>query len=180
MEDDTYWKPRETIQEKKMCECCGGDCKLTEKPFTEQLSEQCDVLSKDLDEAVEKGWYNVQSTRRPDVSFRVMLDIISKWKKYIDNLSQSKKLAILDVKSKIDEDLLTNKVISRLEDIGRAKQMIKSILDDDIFDTLSKHNPYWDSEHEVESEKLYDCRMKFGLIQDNLWGLYSILDKEEE
>lgn len=163
-----------------MCECCGGDCKLTEKPFTEQLSEQCDVLSKDLDEAVEKGWYNVQSTCRPDVSFRAMLDIISKWKKYIDNLSQSKKLAILDVKSKIDEDLLTNKVISRLEDIGRAKQMIKSILDDDIFDTLSKHNPYWDSEHEVESEKLYDCRMKFGLVQDNLWGLYSILDKEEE
>ena len=103
-----------------MCECCGGDCKLTDKPFYEDLSKRN------------------------------------------------------------SNDLLVYRILQRLEDIGRAKQMIKSILDDDIFDTLSKHNPYWDSEHEVESEKLYDCRMKFGLVQDNLWGLYSILDKEEE
>ena len=71
-------------------------------------------------------------------------------------------------------------VISRLEDIGRAQARLKSILDDEIFENLSKHNPYWDSKHELEADKLDDLRRKISCLSDNLWDLWTILRKEEE
>lgn len=71
-------------------------------------------------------------------------------------------------------------VIKRLEDIGRAQQKLKSILDDDIFDNLSKHDPYWDSEHEPEADRFHDVRMKLNCMRDNLWDLWAILRNEEE
>ena len=71
-------------------------------------------------------------------------------------------------------------IISRLEDIGRAREHLKSILDDDAFENLSKHNPYFDSEHEVEADKLDDLRRKLSCISDKLWDLSAILTKQED
>lgn len=75
---------------------------------------------------------------------------------------------------------LPTAMISRIEDIGRAQQRLKSILDDDLFDNLSKHNTYWHSKYEPESDKLDDLRRKLSCLSDNLWDLMTILQKDEE
>ena len=75
---------------------------------------------------------------------------------------------------------LPTAMISRIEDIGRAQQKLKTILDEDIFDITSKHNPYWNSKHEEESEKLDDLRRKISCLNDNLWDLMTILQRDEE
>lgn len=66
-------------------------------------------------------------------------------------------------------------IIQRLEDIGRAKEKLIELMGYEIFDNLSKHNPYFDSEHSIESDKLYDLRMKLAHIQDCLCNIYDIL-----
>lgn len=75
---------------------------------------------------------------------------------------------------------LEDKMISRIKDLGRAQEKLKMILDDEIFDRLSKHNPYWDSKYEPEGDKLDDLRRKFSCLSDNLWDIMGILRTEEE
>jgi len=73
---------------------------------------------------------------------------------------------------------LSKCILKRLEDIGCAREKLQSIIDEDIFENLSKHNPYWDSEHEKESEKLYDIRIKLAYFKEKLWEIYSTLSQE--
>lgn len=75
---------------------------------------------------------------------------------------------------------LEDKMISRIKDMGRAQERLKMILDDEIFETLSKHNTYWHSKYEPESDKLDDLRRKFSCLSDNLWDIMGILRTEEE
>ena len=82
-----------------------------------------------------------------------------------------------DVKP-VAPDPLFKEMIDRVEDIGRARQKLKSILDTEMFDNLSKHNPYWESKDEEMSEKLYDIRMSLACLNDNLWDLWAILNNE--
>lgn len=70
-------------------------------------------------------------------------------------------------------------MIERIEDIGRAQEKLKGILDDEIFDNLSKHDTYWKSKYEPESEKLDDLRRKIAYINERLSDLWDILRKEE-
>lgn len=100
--------------------------------------------------------------------------IVRKVKKHKDKI-----LDILKCKSDFASPLCSN-IISRIEDIGRAQERLKIILNDEIFEQLSKHNPYWRSENEAESNKLSDIRFKISLLQDNLWDLWAIIRKEEE
>lgn len=58
---------------------------------------------------------------------------------------------------------LTLAMMEQIQKSGSALSMIKELLDDEIFGTLSKHNEFWH-----ESEKLEDLRMKFGYIEDKL------------
>ena len=76
------------------------------------------------------------------------------------------------------QDPLFTEIIDRIEDIGRARQKLKSILDTEVFDNLSKHNPYWESKDEEMSERLYEIRMSLSCLNDNLWDLWAILNKE--
>lgn len=151
------------------------DCKNTKSEEIsydknmKQLSEKC---TKQLQDCLEKGYQHVRENSRPDQSFRAMIDIMGKWVAYIEANKENKKFAPINGLSFI--------TISRIEDIGRAREKLKTILDDDIFDTLSKHNPYWDSEYEVESDKLDDLRRKFSCFSETLWDLYGILHKEED
>lgn len=50
--------------------------------------------------------------------------------------------------------------------------------------SYSKHNPYFDSIHEIEANKLDDIRMKLSFINDELESMYTLLcptfNEEEE
>ena len=52
-----------------------------------------------------------------------------------------------------------NKLIERIIDLGRIKQKAFDYLArDDELNNLSKHNPYFDSEHPIEALKLEELR----------------------
>lgn len=71
-------------------------------------------------------------------------------------------------------------VINRLEDIGRAQVKLNAILEHDIFENLSKHNLYWQSEHELESVKLCSIRMQLSSINDSLFELWEVIKPKNE
>ena len=81
----------------------------------------------------------------------------------------------------VSNDSFSRETIKTIISIGMAKQKLADLLDDaeDKFEDTSKHNPYWDSEHEVESDKLYDIRCKLGWYKDKLWDIYAILNGDE-
>ena len=66
----------------------------------------------------------------------------------------------------------------RMQDMGKAEYLVKSILEDEYFSChfLSKHNEYWDSKHEIENDKLDEARRKFSYLQDRLWNVVNILE----
>jgi len=70
-------------------------------------------------------------------------------------------------------------MIERIEDIGRAQEKLKGILNHEIFDNLSKHDTYWHSKNDLESEKLDDLRRKISYLKEMLGDLWDILRKEE-
>ncbi len=72
-----------------------------------------------------------------------------------------------------------SEILNRIHNMGRIEERILSLLDEEIFENLSKHNPYWDSEHEPEGDKLHDTRMRLSCIKDNLWDIISILKNNE-
>ena len=149
-----------------MCECCGGDCSLCggyrhidlPEPITKVYVRE--VVDKDgcrLEEMIVNDKWKIIATGDPSKPFR---------------------------REDMDEQELTKDfpmaMISRLEDIGRVKEKLLTILKDNVFKNLSKHNPYWDSEHETAADKLDDCRMKFGYIHDQLWDIVSVITGDEE
>ena len=71
-------------------------------------------------------------------------------------------------------------MISRIQDIGRSEEKIRVMMDDPIFETLSKHNPYWESEIEEVDDKLHDIRCKLGMMHDNLCDIWEILSNPED
>lgn len=64
--------------------------------------------------------------------------------------------------------------------LGAVEERVKDLLNDDIFEMLSKHNTYWSSENEQEGDKLDDLRRKFLCIQDNLWDVMRILNRDKD
>ena len=154
----------------EQCKIAGLSSDLLGLDFVEQISNHSANCVKDLEESIKEGWKNVQPSCRPDESFRAMLRVMIRWMAYMEsqkeNLEPTKDFQL--------------QAIYRLEDIGRAQIKLKSILDDDIFDNLSKHDLYWKSEHDLEDEKLDDIRRKISCLNDNLWDLWAILKKESE
>ena len=72
-------------------------------------------------------------------------------------------------------------ICKRLEMIGTVREKLRVLMmeSDLIPDDLSKHNPYFDSEHQAECEKLYDLRCKFKSIEESLWDIFSVMDHDE-
>jgi len=65
--------------------------------------------------------------------------------------------------------------------VGEARQMMKNLMDKhERLEMTSKHDTYWESEHDKESEKLYDLRCTMRDIHDKLWDIYAKLQYEEE
>ncbi len=79
-----------------------------------------------------------------------------------------------------DASGLSLAILGRIQDIGRAQEKLQSILDDDMFDNLSKHDPYWHPTIGEEIDRLYDIRMKMSFLHENLWKVMGILNKNEE
>lgn len=71
-------------------------------------------------------------------------------------------------------------IVNALVAIGRCQEILMRIEENDLFDNLSKHNTYWDSEHEIESEKLYDIRMRLCSLTEDLAELINILSLDDE
>lgn len=152
-------------------------------------SEQCANLTQNciesLEDIIAQGWENCKPSSRPDESFRAMLKVMQGWKKYLDSLKMygdHKKNIQEIMKSQGCDPLanLSNIVIRKIQDSARAEVMLLQVLENDLFRDLSKHNPYWDSEHEIESEKLYDTRCRLNCIKDTLWDVFGSLKGEEE
>lgn len=59
-------------------------------------------------------------------------------------------------------------VVSYLVNIGEARQILTELANHDVFDTLSKHNEYWDSEYPIESDKLDSARLTLKYIESKL------------
>jgi|SRR6185503_9461591 len=59
-------------------------------------------------------------------------------------------------------------LIESIQKSGRAIEILHKILEDDIFDTLSKHNPWWTHEDEKIYEKLDDLRCKFMWVEEEI------------
>ena len=74
---------------------------------------------------------------------------------------------------------LVSALISTIKDIGKAQAKISDILRRDIFNKLSKHDPYWDSEDETLADKLHDMRITFRCIEEELNEVYCLLDEDD-
>lgn len=74
---------------------------------------------------------------------------------------------------------LPDRMIEVVVRLGRAQQFLKNIVEDKLFDNLSKHDPKWRSEHDEEDEVLDATRRSLSCLSDNLWSLMSILRLED-
>lgn len=153
--------------------------------FPQEMLDLCQDPIDDLEKIILEGWRHVQSDCRPDESFRAMLKVMLKWKVYLESKQKKEEAQtniwdILKAQGMDPTKAFSMGMISRIEDIGRAQNKLKTILDNDVFDTLSKHNPYWHSEHDIEADKLDEVRRQLSCLNDNLWDLWAVLRQESE
>ena len=78
----------------------------------------------------------------------------------------------------VKEMKVVRAMLSRIQDIGIAQEALYRILQDPLFENLSKHDKYWHSKHDDESDKLDDVRMRLSCLSDNLWDIWRILKIE--
>ena len=71
-------------------------------------------------------------------------------------------------------------MISKIKNCGRVEEKIRCLLDNNVFDILSKHDYYWHSIHDVEAEKLDELRRKISCFQDVLCDIIALLKSDYE
>lgn len=152
--------------------------------FTDLTSNQIAIVTKELEESLQKGWNHVQPSCRPDQSFRAMIQILNNFKRYMEAQNQLKKNKdniwdILKARGLDPTKAFPMAMISRLEDFGRAQEKLKMILDDEIF-CKSAFDPFWTSKNPEFDQKLDDLREKISCLKNNLCDLWSILRKEDD
>jgi len=54
-------------------------------------------------------------------------------------------------------------MLAHVQKTGQALAILDEVLNNDVFDNLSKHNPFWDASDEMD-----ELRMKLGWISDKL------------
>jgi hypothetical protein len=75
---------------------------------------------------------------------------------------------------------MNDQLINKLLSIGRCLEIIDRLLENTLFDDLSKHNEYWHSEHELEGDKLDETRMSLAAVQEDLLRVWETLKEREE
>ena len=155
----------------------------TDKEITSQLSNQSDLSLKELERALLFGWRNCQVNNRPDESFRAMIQIIMKFKGYIEEKYKLKESAndIWDVLKESGLNPMKTfpiAMLSKIESIGRAQEKLKTILEFDIFGK-SAFDPYWTDDYPEFDKRLDELREKISQIDENLQDLAEILHNED-
>lgn len=62
--------------------------------------------------------------------------------------------------------------------VGKAIAYIEEILDNELFENLSKHNEYWQDKD--DDERLNDTRCRLSYINERLWQVMSLLNNEKD
>ena len=147
-----------------------------------RCGEHCLDCRCSLPDSIQDTWPKIQEDQRKDVSMRAFTVLMKKFVQYFDT-----KMRYFDCRRDIQEKMMDEmckepmnvQILNNLKDMGRAQERLKIILDDELFENLSKHNSYWQSEHEVEDDKLHTIRCKLSCMMDNLWDVFAILRREE-
>ena len=141
-----------------MCECCGGDCKLCANP-------------------PQYGY------------FEVPFEIIEVYSRYeflflFGPNGEVLRLTSEDIENRLKEnksmEFKPNYALASIDQLDLAKNKLKNILDQDIFDNLSKFNEKWHHKHPEIDQQLDEVRRELICLHDNLWDLWAILRKDEE
>jgi hypothetical protein len=70
--------------------------------------------------------------------------------------------------------------VKALISIGRAQKLVDEVVNHPLFENLSKHNPWWSSEHEKEDELLSDIRCQLMSLNDQICDIAGELHQEYE
>lgn len=65
-------------------------------------------------------------------------------------------------------------VVKKLMDFGKVEQILSEVLEYEIFDDISKHSPYWQSENSEFEEKLYEIRSQLVFLEEKLFDALTI------
>ena len=74
------------------------------------------------------------------------------------------------------DDCIGRHLVNSLQDMGRAHEKLKMALENPVFDNLSKHCPFWHSEHDDEANKLYETRCRVIGLSEILGDVLELLD----
>jgi hypothetical protein len=72
---------------------------------------------------------------------------------------------------------MTKDEIIFLRNQGIALEKITNLINEALDQNYSKHDPYWDSEHEIEADKLETCRLKLDYILSELSEICDLMRK---
>ena len=72
---------------------------------------------------------------------------------------------------------MKSQIISKLKDLGRIEERLKTILDMDIFDRLNKHDSYWSNDNDA-ADRLYDLRPVLMGIEQELWDIVELINRD--
>lgn len=73
-----------------------------------------------------------------------------------------------------------NKDIEYFVKVGICIEKLRNIVTDDVFDNLSKHNPYFDSEYQVEANKLAELRRALVMVKEEVWYIIMQLEPKDD
>jgi hypothetical protein len=59
--------------------------------------------------------------------------------------------------------------------MGRIQERLTSIMENYLFENISKHDPMWNSTDETECDRLHMIRGYVSCLHDNLWDLMGII-----
>jgi len=80
---------------------------------------------------------------------------------------------------KVQEEtrFLISSIVEAIKRIGKAEQKILEIIKDHR--QLSKHDPFYQSEYELESDRLHSCRCKINMLYEEITEVLHILRVED-
>lgn len=63
-----------------------------------------------------------------------------------------------------------------LINVGICIEKLRNSISGDIFENLSKHNPWYDSQHEIEADKLDELRRALAGVKEDIEYMIVTLD----
>ncbi len=76
----------------------------------------------------------------------------------------------------LDCKCLISNVITRLEDMGRIKEKLSILLKSDLFESLGKHDPYWQHSDSDVEDKLHHIRSRISFLYEEISDIMEIIN----